>query len=69
MLPWQTQVLNSDSADSPPEDDPDSVVVEYVDFIKVKPVSSSTQRVDNTFMMGWKFGFGLIRFNHSDSSL
>ncbi|XP_018511083.2 LOW QUALITY PROTEIN: peroxisome biogenesis protein 6 [Brassica rapa] len=28
------QVLNSDSEDSVPEDDPDSVVVEYVDFIK-----------------------------------
>uniref|UniRef100_A0A1J3DC79 Peroxisomal ATPase PEX6 n=1 Tax=Noccaea caerulescens TaxID=107243 RepID=A0A1J3DC79_NOCCA len=28
------KVLNSDSGDSLPEDDPDSVVVEYVDFIK-----------------------------------
>lgn len=28
------EVLNSDSEDSVPEDDPDSVVVEYVDFIK-----------------------------------
>ncbi|RID40084.1 hypothetical protein BRARA_J00151 [Brassica rapa] len=28
------KVLNSDSEDSVPEDDPDSVVVEYVDFIK-----------------------------------
>ena len=34
------QVLNSDSEDSVPEDDPDSVVVEYVDFIKVQPLSS-----------------------------
>lgn len=30
------QVSKSDSGDFPPEDDPDSVVVEYVDFIKVK---------------------------------
>ncbi|KFK42660.1 hypothetical protein AALP_AA1G023300 [Arabis alpina] len=28
------KVLNSDSADTPPEDDPDSVIVEFVDFIK-----------------------------------
>ncbi|XP_010457304.1 PREDICTED: peroxisome biogenesis protein 6 [Camelina sativa] len=31
---WQMQVSKSDSGDFPPEDDPDSVVVEYVDFIK-----------------------------------
>lgn len=30
------QVSKSDSGEFPPEDDPDSVVVEYVDFIKVK---------------------------------
>lgn len=35
LLPWQMQVSKSDSGDSPPEDDPDSVVVEYVDFVKV----------------------------------
>lgn len=35
LLAWQMQVSKSDSGDSPPEDDPDSVVVEYVDFVKV----------------------------------
>lgn len=31
-------MLNSDSGDdSIPEDDPDSVVVEFIDFIKVQP--------------------------------
>lgn len=39
IILWQMQVLNLDSGDgSLPEDDPDSVVVEFVDFIKVQPL-------------------------------
>lgn len=43
------QVLNSDSEESLPEDDPDSVVVEYVDFIKVQPFfnSSTLKELEN----------------------
>ena len=41
------QVLNSDSGDdSIPEDDPDSVVVEFIDFIKVEPFFSSSTLKD-----------------------
>lgn len=44
---WKMQVLNSDSGDdSIPEDDPDSVVVEFIDFIKVEPFFSSSTLKD-----------------------
>ncbi|CAG7867646.1 unnamed protein product [Brassica rapa] len=50
------KVLNSDSGDdSIPEDDPDSVVVEFIDFIKMISVSSSDARNE----IGLGFGGGI----------
>ncbi|CAN7138686.1 unnamed protein product [Brassica rapa subsp. narinosa] len=62
------QVLNSDSEDSVPEDDPDSVVVEYVDFIKVQPLSTMDQQLSPSLSISELKKYEALRDQFEDRS-
>ncbi|CAG7908923.1 unnamed protein product [Brassica rapa] len=62
------KVLNSDSEDSVPEDDPDSVVVEYVDFIKVQPLSTMDQQLSPSLSISELKKYEALRDQFEDRS-